>query len=929
MGDGIVGRRDELHALRAWLDAARRGAGRLVLCVGEPGIGKTRLAQELAGTALAGGTAVAWGRCVEAEGAPAFWPWRQVLRSLGAEPDRVLAGDVESPEDRFRVFDDVTRTVLGAADQRGLVVILDDVHRADEPSLLVLRHLADQIVGTRLLVFASFRHVAPASILPRVLPDLLRAPGAERLDLRGFSLAEVGEQLSRLTPGGSPPDPGAVFDLTGGNPLFVREVALAVADGTWRPDRPPRTVLDVVSARLDRVSPGCRRLVQAAAVVGRDFSVALVGAVLDEPVEHCLPLVDEAVEHGLLDRVGDAGGYRFVHALTRDAVEASLATADRAALHRKVATALEARFAADLSEHLSDIARHWGELAPYGEAERARTWTIRAADDAVRRLAYEEGVRLYRAALALGPTAIPDGERGEVLVRLGRAAYFAGDLHGCVDAATAAADAARPAGSPELLGEASLVLEAAPDPGVNAVARQLCEEALAGLGPTAREGLRARLLAQRSHLAFYDGEQDRVASLSATALDLARQSGDDRALVDALHARKEACPGPTGRAERLLLATEMLALAERTHSARTAMWGELWRIEALIEGGLIGGAAEELAALRVAVDRVGGPVSAWHLDRVTACIAQAEARYAAAATFGRRAFERMRPVEPSPAAGAYLAHRCALALHVGVDDETLALAQHQFESPPRFRTMARISRAFLLLGAGLLDEAAASYQQAGPIDTWSLPAFFVLPAHVYAALASAGLDRHDDLAVVLERLRPFCGEHASGEGVSYLGPVDLALGRGAAALGRLDGAVDHLAAAAEQADRAGAPGFGAEARYHLATALLARDRPGDRDRAVIAARDADRLARALGMASYVDRTRALVGRLGGSDGPAALSRREAEVAGLVAEGLTNRQIAERLVISERTAENHVQHILTKLGFTRRSQIAAWSAQAGR
>ena len=85
-GDGIVGRRRELDALRGWLDTAREGAGRLVLCVGEPGIGKTRLAQELAGVALAGGTTVAWGRCVEAEGAPAFWPWRQVLRSLGRRP---------------------------------------------------------------------------------------------------------------------------------------------------------------------------------------------------------------------------------------------------------------------------------------------------------------------------------------------------------------------------------------------------------------------------------------------------------------------------------------------------------------------------------------------------------------------------------------------------------------------------------------------------------------------------------------------------------------------------------------------------------------------------------------------------------------------------------------------------------------------------
>jgi hypothetical protein len=142
-------------------------------------------------------------------------------------------------------------------------------------------------------------------------------------------------------------------------------------------------------------------------------------------------------------------------------------------------------------------------------------------------------VRLYRAALALDPASVPEIERCQVQVALGKAAYFAGDLHGCLDAAVAAAGAARSAQSPTLLGEAALVYEAAADAGLNAVAKELCEEALTGVGATGHEALRARLLAQRSHLALYDGDQGRIQSLSAAALDLARESGDDRALVDA------------------------------------------------------------------------------------------------------------------------------------------------------------------------------------------------------------------------------------------------------------------------------------------------------------------------------------------------------------------------------------------------------------
>ena len=181
--------------------------------------------------------------------------------------------------------------------------------------------------------------------------------------------------------------------------------------------------------------------------------------------------------------------------------------------------------------------------------------------------------------------------------------------------------------------------------------------------------------------------------------------------------------------------------------------------------------------------------------------------------------------------------------------------------------MGRIGRALLLLLAGLPDEAAASYQQAGPLETWSLPAFHILQSYVTGTLVCIELGRLDELAVLLNRLEQFRGEHAAGDGGGYLGPVELALGRGA-----------------------------------------------------------DRQARTLGIAAYVDRTGALVGYFNRRK-PVMLSPREGEVARLVAEGLTNRQIAEQLIISERTAENHVQHILTKLGFTTRSQIAAWSVRS--
>ncbi|MEJ2860016.1 ATP-binding protein [Actinomycetospora flava] len=907
----LVGRDRELALLAGWLDAARAGAGRLVLCGGEPGIGKTRLAQEVAGRALARGVAVVWGRCAEDGEVPALWPWRQVLRGLGSD-----AGLLEG-EERFRVVEDVGTALCDAGE---LLVVLDDVHRGDEASLHVLRHAATAVTGARVLLLATYRDVGPDGPLSRMLPDLAGAPGAERLDLRGFGADEVRAQLAddELV--------DTVLELTGGNPLFVREIARAVADGTWRPGRPPRSVLDVVGARLDRLGPDARRLVATAAIAGRDFSLGLLAVALGEPRTACLPVLDEVRAHGLVEETG-AGSYRFVHALTRDAVEAATPTGERLARHRAVAEALEAGAGGVVADRLADVARHWRELAHHGEGPRARAraWTVRAAADAVDRLAPEDGVRLYRAALAIDPAGLPDGERSVLLAALGRAAHAVGDVAAAAEAAARAGDAARAADRSDLLAEAALVLEAVPDPAVDAVLGGLVEEALAD--PSIDDPLRARLLAARSQLAFYDGDQDRCATASREALALARRSGDDEALSAALRARHEACPGPAGHDERAGLATEMIALARRTGRARSAMWGELWRVDTLVEAGRLREAQDELAALEIAVARLGGPVPAWHLARASACVAQGQGRFEDAATSARRGFERMRAVEPAPASGAFLGLQIALARHVGVRPEAQPFLEQSFDPPPRFRTQYRIARAALLLAAGRRDEAAASFRQAGPLATWSLPVFFVVSMHASAAVICGALGLHDDLAVLTARLEPLRGRYVAGTGVFFLGPVELALGRAALDLGRLDDAVDDLTAAVASADRAGAPAFAAEAQVLLASACHERGAPGDHERAVAALGDAERLVGALGMAAWSERVTALAGRLR----PARrhdLSRREVEVAALVGEGLSNREIASRLVLSERTVESHVQHVLAKLGLRSRSQVAAWVARGG-
>jgi DNA-binding CsgD family transcriptional regulator len=210
---------------------------------------------------------------------------------------------------------------------------------------------------------------------------------------------------------------------------------------------------------------------------------------------------------------------------------------------------------------------------------------------------------------------------------------------------------------------------------------------------------------------------------------------------------------------------------------------------------------------------------------------------------------------------------------------------------------------------------------AGRVVDWDLPAFFVVPALARAGVVTAALDRLADLRLVLDRLTGFRGEHATALAVAYDGPVELTLGIGRAKLGDVEGAIEELRTAVTCAEAAGSPGFAAEARFHLA-ALLATSDPVE---ATSLAEVARRTAQAIGMAAYRQPITDLLARLERTRANEILSAREDEVARLVAEGLTNREIAQRLVISERTAQNHVQHILTKLGFSSRAQIAGWVA----
>jgi DNA-binding CsgD family transcriptional regulator len=953
MGAELVGREAELAVLTDSLAAALDGHPQVVVCEGEAGIGKTRLAQELVGVAELRGVLWVWGSAAETPGAPPFWPWCQVLRALGRRVDlEALAGEhrlgaelariapdvvsAEPPpaasgsaEDRFRQFDAVARLLREVCLQAPLLVVLDDAHWADEASLLLLHHVTRVLTDERLLVVVNARDTERGD--DARLARIGREPVTRRIQLRGLAPPAIRRQLASVL--GREVDEREVLEaeaLTGGNPFFVGEVALAIADRRQGGHVLPATsnVQGAIAARLGRLSPDCVRLLEAAAIVGRGFSVAVVASMLDRPVLGCLALVDEARAARLVAADGEPDGYRFVHALVRDAIERALGTVDRVRLHRLAADAIEQHHGARSGPQVFELARHWAVAAVVGERARAAGWIRRAAEEAMRRLAYEEAARLFRQTLDIGGAELAGEDRCALLLAAGTAAQLSADLGGRLDACLEAAEVARALGRPDLLAEAALVMEPVGRPGFDLATRRLCEEAAAALG-SEPGSLRVRVTARLAESFAYLREIDRAWPASEQALALAEQSGDPLAVAAALRARQLVCSGPDGLDERAQLADRMLALGRQTRQAGVEVWARLWRIDAWFERGDLGRVASEIDALARCVREIQGPRERFEVLRCQAALAQAQARFLDARRLADEAFAVM---APSGHPGPY-AVRAAIAnlvgRHVGQDDASVAannLVGASEEIHESFGLIGRLSYAHALVTAGRPEDAAEVYRSLGPVSGWGPLPHLVLFSYAFGIAVAVPLGLSADLAALYDRLDPFRGHHVvSGAGaVAYFGPVELWVGIAAHHLGRHDAAVTDLERAAQACQHNGAVGFEVEADVELAAVLARRHRPGDADRARSLASRAANQAATLGMSPFVDRTKGLRAQLSAVESePLRLTRRELEVAELVGQGLTNREIARRLVLSERTAQNHVQHILTKLGLANRSQVAVW------
>jgi tetratricopeptide (TPR) repeat protein len=874
-----VGRRKSLRDLRSAIADAVAGAGRLVFITGEPGIGKTSLAQQACALAAESGMGTLWGSCWEGDGAPPFWPWVQVLRDYSAGRDAAtlqrelgtehgdlgmlipeLAGgsaesgppQITSNESRFRLYDSVSTFLLRVAKARPTLVVLDDLHWADEPSLQLLRFLGSGLDQRSLLVLGTYRDVEVGLDHPlrRVIGQMTGA--AHELQLEGLAPAEVGELVAQLTGAPAPePQSDAIHRLTNGNPFFVRELIRLQADPIAADARLPQGVREVVRHRLGSLSTASREVLAAAAVAGPDFEPELVSRVAGVPAKRVGALLDEATGARLLERGPVPDRHRFVHTLVREVLYGDLPLERRRHLHHRTATAIEQLHAGDLIGREAELAHHYREAGGRASLERALELTESAAQQSLRLFAHEDAAMHLRRALELvDPLNADDRRRCLILLSLSRAEMASGEGAAARDASTRAADVARRMHAPDLLAQAALGLQ--PEftaQSVHELEVSLLEEAAQSLGPE-RIDLRARLLARLARALIWSPATERRQALITEAEALARGLGDPATTAAVRYECHQAvCGLPTDDpGARLQMAEESIRLALHSGDQSLALHTRALRLGDLLELGDMQRYRAEVGAYAGLVERLRQLQVAWHSPLQRATLAMLEGRFDEAEALAADGLALGRRVQHAGIENFYGAFIGFSRMLQGRLAGTVELMQLGVRTSP-FQTY-RAGLALAWLWTGQTDDARAEFERLAAGDFLDLPrdvAWLGLVA-VLSVVCSSLHDR-PRARQLYELVLPCASRNVriTRIGIGCGGSVEHYLGLLCATLGNLDEAVLRFEAAVRFHRRMASPVLVAHSRFQLARALAARGGRGDLERSRVELEQAAEVAAALGI----------------------------------------------------------------------------------
>ncbi|MGH3775153.1 MAG: ATP-binding protein [Pseudonocardiaceae bacterium] len=868
---GFVGRLAELAALEAAFERAATGGRQVILLAGEPGVGKSRLAAEFARKVHAGGTSVLFGRCDDGLAMP-YQPFVEVLShylhhapptelpsrlgQLGGELARLvpelteLVAGLPSPmrsdpeTERHRLFEAMASWLGAASADEPLLVVLDDLHWATQPTLLLLRHVVRATSAAHLLVVGIYRHTErdPAHSMANLMADLRRDPGMERLAVGGLDedevmalLTAIGRSLGENAQGLA----RAIRAHTEGNPFFVGElVRHAVESGNLGRDSNgglehlgiPEGVHEVVLRRLGRLSEAANQTLVTAAVVGAEFDLAVVAVVTGLGEDAVAEALEQAMAAGLVKELaGITMRFRFRHQLVRASLYSSLSAARRLRLHRRVGQALEALYRSRLDDHLPALAHHFALAATDGEAATAVGYTWRAGDRALAQLAHDQAVELYTRALELFDSSeLTDDvlRRCDLLIALGEAQRRAAHPAHRQTLLEAAA-VAQGVGDVDRLTAAALANVGTYWPGAvdDHERAAVLTAALAAIGDD-DSLVRARLLANLAGVLF-TGEWDRRVELTDQAVTMARRLGDLPTLAQVLVPVLRTLRHPSTLAQRLGLVNELAELADQLGDANVAYSAAVNGIGVALEAGDTVLAQRRLTdATRLAGD-LAQPALRWMVSISHAALTVLAGRVHEGERLVHQALEEGVNAGYPDARLFFGAQMLAIRIAQGRLGELEApIAEFAAQHPVLWGWQAALALCHCDLNRS--DEARVVFQKLIADDFASRPynvnwlTGMALSAEVCAELG----DVHG--ATVLSRLlTPYADQFVTSGPVSCYGSVARYLGRLAATMGRFDEAGAHFAAAAAAHARIGASAWLALTQLDWANLLLTRQSHGD------------------------------------------------------------------------------------------------------
>jgi DNA-binding CsgD family transcriptional regulator/tetratricopeptide (TPR) repeat protein len=968
----FVGRSTELERLRTLVPEKAGDGRRIVLVGGEPGSGKSRLVREFAAEAASGGTLVLIGSCDAVVRTP-YGPFVEALDRLvevieptelqaavgigGGEltrliPDLALRiGDLPAPVDadpdteRHRLHTAVTHLLAGVSRERPVLLVLEDGHWADAPTLLLLRHLARAAGDACLLVLATFRDT-DAEVphdLSETLADLRRSEAVERIRLTGLSTEEVGEFVRRAAGGDLGAElrelADALSDLTNGNPFLMCELwralvethALDTSGETVRILRSPaelgspESVQEVVSQRLARLEPRTSDLLELAAAAGSEFELDIVRAAtrLDEPDLHAS--LDEAVRSGMIEDSHSPGlSYRFTHELVRRALYDRLSGVRRAELHLRVGEALEAN-RAPTGRTLADLAHHFGAAVPFDAAGRGARYNVLAARAAVTALAFDQAAARLRTALELGIEG--DANRAEIYLELGHASHRAGKAADALEAFRAAAEIARELSDAELLAQAAIGYEdACWRPGItDQGAAELLAEAVAELGDE-DSSLRVLLLAGLARGLDFRGDHERGRIVRANAIAMARQLDDRRGLATVLM-RSYWALGASRLEEVRDMLTEARDLGDELGDTEIRVEAMAWRVPAFVALGDMPAARREVVLLRETAEQTAQPFMIHVAEHYGSAIALGDGRLAEAEAFAERSHEWGRMLIGRDASGVYGVQMFGIRREQGRLAELAPLVRLLAVDQGRYGPWAP-GFAALLAELGMEEEARRELSRVAAEGLNPFRQSLWHASLAYLTDACSILRDRTVAALVYPELETLSGRSIMiGHLVSWHGAADRYLGMLASVLDDPARAEDHFERALELNRAMEADTWLAHTAYEYARMLLMHRRDGDGRAAALLA-EAGSLAERIGMPALRDRIRSFEATAPASPLPDGLSAREVQILRLVARGLSNREIGETLTISEHTAANHIRSILRKTGCSNRTEAASYAHRHG-